>query len=36
MTGPNRLVLIGQNLDGEKLREQLLACLVTSVIPAPE
>lgn len=36
MTGPNRLVLIGQNLDGEKLREQLRACLVTSIIPAPE
>jgi G3E family GTPase len=36
MAGPNRLVLIGQNLDGEKLRAQLRACLVTSVTPAPE
>ncbi|MBV8738657.1 MAG: GTP-binding protein [Alphaproteobacteria bacterium] len=35
MAGPNRLVLIGQDLDGAKLQAQLRACLVTSVIPAP-
>ena len=36
MAGPNRLVLIGQNLDGAQLRAQLRTCLVTAVIPAPE
>jgi G3E family GTPase len=36
IAGPNRLVLIGQDLDGGKLRAQLRACLVTSVIPGPE
>jgi len=34
--GRNRLVLIGQDLDGARLRAQLAACLVMPVIPAPE
>jgi len=36
LTGGNRLVLIGQNLDAARLRAQLAACLAPAVIPAPE
>ena len=36
LTGRNRLVLIGQDLDGARLRAELAACLVMPVIPAPE
>ena len=36
LTGPNRLVLIGKNLNAARLRAQLAACLTARVIPAPE
>jgi G3E family GTPase len=36
LTGPNRLVLIGKNLDAARLRAQLAACLTARVTPAPE
>ncbi len=32
----NRLVLIGQGLDGQELRARLASCLVATAIPAPE
>jgi G3E family GTPase len=34
--GCNRLVLIGQGLDGQELRARLASCLAAPAIPAPE
>ena len=31
----NRLVLIGQNLDGKELRARLASCVAAPTIPAP-
>ena len=35
LTGNNRLVLIGRNLDADGLRAQLAACLVPPLTPGP-
>jgi G3E family GTPase len=36
LSGPNRLVLIGRQLDATRLRAQLAACLASAITPAPE